>query len=106
MASYTYDSCGTGWKRDFPEFGMASQCGDIALQRVVQLIRTEIALGKLSREDLDKKILLGIMYVATDPRGQHEVVSQDVLTHLAAQINALPECQARGWQVSWQDWRS
>jgi hypothetical protein len=104
MASYAYDDCGSGWKRDFPEFDMATQVGDIALQRVVQHIRSQIRLGHLSREDLDKKILLGIMYVATIPAP--EAVSQDVLASLAALINATPECRQRGWTVSWQDWRS
>lgn len=104
MASYPYDSCGSGWKRDFPEFGMSSQVGDIACQRVVQHLRTEIRLGHLSREDLDKKVLLGVMYVAS--AGHPEVTDQAPLAHLASQINATPECRQRGWTVSWTDWRS
>lgn len=104
MATYTYDDCGSGWKRDFPEFAMATQVGDIAMQRVLQKIRTDIRLGFLTREDLDKKVLLGLIYVAT--AGHPEAVGADQVAHLAAEINALPECRERGWTVSDKDWRS
>ena len=104
MASYRYDNCGTGWARDFPEFGMSTQVGDIALQRVVQLIASQIRLDKVQREDLDKQVLLGLVYVATIPAP--EVLDQAVLSRLANLLNATPELRGRGWTVSWKDWRS
>jgi hypothetical protein len=108
MASYPYNDYGFGWPRDFPEFGMNTQMGDIAMQRVVQKIRTMIALDQVTREGLDKAILLGIVYVASHPtNAQHEVmVDRSCLILLAREINALDQMRKRGWTVDWKDWRS
>lgn len=101
MASYAYNDCGSGWPRDFPEYQMASQEGDIAVHRMVTCIVTDIGMGRLRRVELEGKVKLGCIWV--DEVGHHEVYDIEPQQDIEDAINRA--CLAQGWQrVTRGDW--
>jgi hypothetical protein len=93
MASYPYNDCGSGWPRDFPEYGMATQEGDIAVHRMVTLIVTEIKMGRCRRIELEGRVKLGVEWVRG--LGHQEVLDATPQGDIEDAINRA--CLAVGW---------
>ena len=94
MASYPYDDCGSGWPRDFPEYGMASQEGDIAVHRMVTLITTEVRMGRCRRIELEGRVKLGIDWVRG--LGHEEVLGEVPQGDIRDAIDRA--CLLVGWE--------
>lgn len=93
------------WPRDFPRYGMRSDLGDIAVQRVVKLIEAEVRMGQTGRDMLADRVRLGLKYVAyqADGLGHPEVYSTLVQETIEDEINRL--CLRQGWKtLSRWDW--
>jgi len=91
--------------RDFPRFGMFSDEGDIAVQRVVQMIIAEVRMGQVTRETLPDRIRLGLKYVAyqADGKGHPEVYDTAVQEVLEDEVHRL--CLSQGWdRLNRWDW--
>lgn len=92
-------------RRDFPRYGMFSDEGDIAVQRVVQMVTAEVRMGQVTRQTLPERIRLGLKYVAyqADGKGHPEVYDTTVQEALEIAVNRL--CTAQGWgTTSRWDW--
>jgi hypothetical protein len=94
MASYPYDDCGSGWPRDFPEYGMSTQEGDIAVHRMVTLVTTEIKMGRCRRIELEGRVKLGVAWVGG--LGHHEVLDTVPQDYIEDAINRA--CLVAGWE--------
>jgi len=91
--------------RDFPRFGMFSDEGDIAVQRVVQMVTAEVRMGQVTRETLPDRIRLGLKYVAyqADGKGHPEVYDTAVQEVLEDEVHRL--CLSQGWdRLNRWDW--
>lgn len=93
--------------RDVPLYGMLSDEGDIAVQRVVQMMVAEVRMGQVTRETLPDRIRLGLKYVAwqaTDGKGHQEVYEPPVQEAIEDEINRQI-CLPMGWaRINRWDW--
>jgi hypothetical protein len=93
------------WSRDFPRYGMYSDEGDIAVQRVLRMVEAEVRMGQVTRASLPERIRLGLKYVAyqADGKGHSEVYDTVVQEAVEVEANRLC-CQQRWEAVSRWDW--
>jgi len=89
------------WHRDFPNYGMFTQRGDIAVHRMVTCITSQITDGRLRRVELEGRIKQGCDWVAE--QGHQEVYDTEPQCDIQDAINRA--CLREGWQrVSRWDW--
>ena len=102
MASYPYDDCGSGWPRDFPEYQMLTQEGDIAVHRMVTLVVTDMRLGRVRRLELEAKLKLGVAWVREC--GHEEVTDTGPQDDIEDAVNRV--CLHLGWDRLDPCWRA
>jgi hypothetical protein len=85
MASYRYHSY--GHRRDWPEYGMSTQEGDVYVHRMVRIVAGQIRLGRIDRDELPTYVLQGLDYVRTAPVPTAEVDSLEVKLNIAYHIS-------------------
>ena len=91
--------------RDFPRYGMSSDEGDIAVQRVIRCIEAEIRMGQTTRDMVADRIRVGLKYVGhqADGKGHPEVYTTRVQETIEDEVNRL--CLAQGWKpIAHWDW--
>ena len=88
--------------RDFPDYGMKTDEGDIAVHRMLTCIVTDLRMGNLKRAELLGRINQGLKYVAWQA-GHPQVFDVHVQGLIEDEINRA--CLAAGWpRVDRWDW--